>query len=65
MGLPVMEWSWPIAWGRPLVQIDTFQYHPSGGIYPEQLVGALVTEGIRSEGGHLVKRQGVNDSSMN
>ncbi len=33
--------------GVPLVQIDTFQYHPSGGVYPEQLVGALVTEGIR------------------
>jgi succinate dehydrogenase / fumarate reductase flavoprotein subunit/L-aspartate oxidase len=44
--------------GAPLVQIDTFQYHPSGGIYPEQLVGALVTEGIRSEGGHLVNAKG-------
>ena len=44
--------------GAPLVQIDTFQYHPSGGIYPEQLVGALVTEGIRSEGGHLVNGKG-------
>ncbi len=40
------------------MQIDTFQYHPSGGIYPEQLVGALVTEGIRSEGGHLVNAKG-------
>lgn len=44
--------------GAPLVQIDTFQYHPSGGVYPEQLVGALVTEGIRSEGGHLVNSKG-------
>jgi succinate dehydrogenase / fumarate reductase flavoprotein subunit/L-aspartate oxidase len=44
--------------GAPLVQIDTFQYHPSGGVYPEQLVGALVTEGIRSEGGHLVNAKG-------
>ena len=44
--------------GAPLVQIDTFQYHPSGGVYPEQLVGALVTEGIRSEGGHLVNGKG-------
>ena len=44
--------------GVPLVQIDTFQYHPSGGLYPEQLVGALVTEGIRSEGGHLVNAKG-------
>jgi succinate dehydrogenase / fumarate reductase flavoprotein subunit/L-aspartate oxidase len=44
--------------GVPLVQIDTFQYHPSGGVYPEQLVGVLVTEGIRSEGGHLVNAKG-------
>ena len=44
--------------GAPLVHIDTFQYHPSGGVYPEQLVGQLVTEGIRSEGGHLVNADG-------
>jgi succinate dehydrogenase / fumarate reductase flavoprotein subunit/L-aspartate oxidase len=44
--------------GVPLVHIDTFQYHPSGGVYPEQLVGVLVTEGIRSEGGHLVNAKG-------
>lgn len=44
--------------GAPLVQIDTFQYHPSGAVYPEQLVGQLVTEGIRSEGGHLVNAKG-------
>lgn len=44
--------------GAPLVQIDTFQYHPSGAVYPEQLVGQLVTEGIRSEGGHLVNARG-------
>jgi succinate dehydrogenase / fumarate reductase flavoprotein subunit/L-aspartate oxidase len=44
--------------GAKLLQIDTFQYHPSGAVYPEQLVGALVTEGIRSEGGHLVNARG-------
>lgn len=44
--------------GAKLVHIDTFQYHPSGAVYPEQLVGALVTEGIRSEGGHLVNAKG-------
>lgn len=44
--------------GAKLVQIDTFQYHPSGAVYPEQLIGALVTEGIRSEGGHLVNARG-------
>ncbi|MEX5219025.1 MAG: FAD-binding protein [Nitrospira sp.] len=44
--------------GAPLMHIDTFQYHPSGAVYPEQLIGALVTEGIRSEGGQLVNAQG-------
>jgi succinate dehydrogenase / fumarate reductase flavoprotein subunit/L-aspartate oxidase len=44
--------------GAKLLQVDTFQYHPSGAVHPEQLVGALVTEGIRSEGGHLVNAKG-------
>jgi succinate dehydrogenase/fumarate reductase flavoprotein subunit len=44
--------------GARLMHIDTFQYHPSGAVYPEQLIGALVTEGIRSEGGQLVNAQG-------
>ena len=44
--------------GARLMHIDTFQYHPSGAVYPEQLIGALVTEGIRSEGGHLVNAKG-------
>lgn len=44
--------------GARLVHIDTFQYHPSGAVYPEQLAGALVTEGIRSEGGQLVNARG-------
>ena len=50
----------PLAYrmGVPLVQIDTFQYHPTGAVYPDQLVGQLVTEGIRSEGGHLVNAKG-------
>ncbi len=44
--------------GARLAHVDTFQYHPSGAVYPEQLIGALVTEGIRSEGGHLVNAKG-------
>jgi len=44
--------------GARLSHIDTFQYHPTGSVYPEQLAGALVTEGIRSDGGHLVNRDG-------
>jgi succinate dehydrogenase/fumarate reductase flavoprotein subunit len=44
--------------GAQLVQMDTFQYHPTGAVYPEQLAGALVTEGIRSNGGQLVNAKG-------
>jgi succinate dehydrogenase/fumarate reductase flavoprotein subunit len=44
--------------GAHLVQIDTYQYHPTGAVYPEQLAGALVTEGIRSNGGQLVNANG-------
>lgn len=44
--------------GARLAHVDTFQYHPSGAVYPEQLIGALVTEGIRSEGGQLVNAKG-------
>ena len=44
--------------GAKLMHIDTFQYHPSGAVYPEQLIGALVTGGMRSEGGHLVNAKG-------
>ena len=31
--------------GARLVHIDTFQYHPSGAVYPEQLIGALGDRG--------------------
>ncbi|HSG06070.1 MAG TPA: FAD-binding protein, partial [Nitrospiria bacterium] len=44
--------------GAKLSQADTFQYHPTGAVFPEQLAGALVTEGIRSDGGHLLNRDG-------
>lgn len=44
--------------GARLVHSDTYQYHPTGAVYPEQLAGALVTEGIRSDGGHLVNGKG-------
>src|SRR5437879_13114996 len=44
--------------GAKLLQIDTFQYHPTGAVHPEQRVGAPVTKGIRSEGGPLVNANG-------
>jgi succinate dehydrogenase/fumarate reductase flavoprotein subunit len=45
--------------GAALAQMDTFQYHPTGAVFPEQLAGALVTEAIRSNGGQLVNADGA------
>lgn len=44
--------------GAKLLHQDTFQYHPTGAVYPEQLAGQLVTEGIRSDGGQLINGNG-------
>lgn len=44
--------------GAKLVFIDTMQYHPTGVAYPQQIVGQLVTEKVRSLGAQLVNRDG-------
>ena len=44
--------------GARLAFMDTFQYHPTGVVYPEQMSGILVTEGIRSNGAQLVNAKG-------
>ncbi|MFH1502441.1 MAG: FAD-dependent oxidoreductase [Candidatus Eisenbacteria bacterium] len=44
--------------GASLVFMDTIQYHPTGAAYPEQLLGQLVTEKVRSLGGQLVNKDG-------
>ena len=44
--------------GAEIVDLDSFQYHPTGVIYPSAMLGLLVTEAIRSEGGHLVNVNG-------
>ncbi len=44
--------------GAQMVDMDSFQYHPTGVIYPTPMLGLLVTEAIRSEGGHLVNALG-------
>ncbi len=44
--------------GARLSFIDTFQYHPTGVVYPEQMSGILVTEGIRSNGAQLANAKG-------
>ncbi len=51
----------PIAYraGARLTLQDTFQYHPTGAVFPEPMAGILVTEAIRSVGAHLVNAVGA------
>jgi len=44
--------------GAKLAFIDTMQYHPTGVAYPQQIVGQLVTEKVRSLGAQLVNSKG-------
>ncbi|MFQ5598157.1 MAG: FAD-binding protein [Nitrospiria bacterium] len=44
--------------GAALTLQDTFQYHPTGAVYPEAMAGLLVTEAIRSAGAHLLNAEG-------
>jgi succinate dehydrogenase/fumarate reductase flavoprotein subunit len=44
--------------GAPLMYMDTIQYHPTGAAYPEQILGLLVTEKVRSIGGQITNIEG-------
>ena len=44
--------------GAKLLYQDSIQYHPTGAIYPSQILGALVTEKVRSVGAQLVNGEG-------
>lgn len=44
--------------GARLEGVDSFQYHPTGIMFPEHMVGVLVTEAVRSLGAHLVNAKG-------
>ena len=44
--------------GAKLIYAQTLQYHPTGAAYPEQILGALVTEKVRSLGAKLVNKNG-------
>jgi len=44
--------------GARLEGLDSFQYHPTGIVYPDHMVGVLITEAIRSLGAHLVNSKG-------
>ncbi len=51
----------PVAYraGARLTLQDTFQYHPTGAVFPEPMAGILVTEAIRAVGAHLVNAKGA------
>jgi succinate dehydrogenase / fumarate reductase flavoprotein subunit/L-aspartate oxidase len=44
--------------GAKLTELDSFQYHPTGLVYPSHLSGKLVTEGIRAAGALLLNGHG-------
>jgi len=44
--------------GAKLIFIDTMQYHPTGAAHPEQILGQLVTEKVRTLGAQLVNIDG-------
>jgi len=44
--------------GSRLIFLDTMQYHPTGAAYPEQILGQLVTEKVRSLGAQPVNIKG-------
>ena len=45
--------------GCRLIDLDSYQYHPSGASYPEALAGQLVTEAVRSMGAQVVNAEGI------
>jgi succinate dehydrogenase/fumarate reductase flavoprotein subunit len=44
--------------GAGLIHMDSIQYHPTGTVWPEQLLGQLITEVMRGHGAHLVNLAG-------
>ncbi len=44
--------------GAKLGFIDTMQYHPTGAAFPEQILGQLVTEKVRSLGAQICNADG-------
>lgn len=44
--------------GAKLIHIDAVQYHPTGVAYPNQILGLLITEKVRSLGAQLLNKFG-------
>jgi len=44
--------------GAELIDMEFVQFHPTGMIWPPSVIGILVTEGVRGEGGILTNSEG-------
>jgi succinate dehydrogenase/fumarate reductase flavoprotein subunit len=44
--------------GAKLAFLGSTQFHPTGAIYPEQIVGLLITEKVRGAGAHVLNVDG-------
>ncbi|HYK17513.1 MAG TPA: fumarate reductase/succinate dehydrogenase flavoprotein subunit [Bryobacteraceae bacterium] len=44
--------------GAAIMDMEFVQFHPTGMVWPPSMRGALVTEGVRGEGGILLNNQG-------
>ncbi|MEC4683135.1 MAG: FAD-dependent oxidoreductase [Nitrospirota bacterium] len=44
--------------GAQLVHMDSFQYHPTGVIFPSEMAGMLITEAVRGAGARMYNRLG-------
>src|SRR5881409_1962882 len=44
--------------GAELIDMEFLQFHPTGMVWPPSVMGILVTEGVRGEGGILLNKEG-------
>jgi len=44
--------------GAELIDMEYVQFHPTGMVWPPSVMGILVTEGVRGEGGILTNKEG-------
>ncbi|RKZ31460.1 succinate dehydrogenase/fumarate reductase flavoprotein subunit, partial [bacterium] len=44
--------------GIPIMFLGAVQYHPTGAMFPEQIVGLLITEKVRGSGADVVNAKG-------
>src|SRR6266566_2809866 len=44
--------------GADLIDMEFIQFHPTGMVWPPSVMGILVTEGVRGEGGILTNNEG-------